>query len=84
MSFIELTPAFFNQDDLIKLRTEKGIHPLIPGITGWALVNGRDDIPIPLKIEYDAYYMDNKSIILDLKIVWMTTVNVLRKRGSKR
>jgi len=83
MSFIELKPAFFNQDDLIKLRTEKCMHPLISGITSWAQVNGRDDIPIPLKIEYDAYYMDNKSIILDLKIVWMTAVNVLRKRGSK-
>jgi O-antigen biosynthesis protein WbqP len=83
MSFVGPRPALYNQDDLITLRTLKGIHKIIPGITGWAQVNGRDDIPIPLKVEYDAYYMKNKSIILDLKIVWMTAVNVLRKRGIK-
>jgi O-antigen biosynthesis protein WbqP len=73
----------YNQDDLVDLRTKRGIHRLVPGVTGWAQVNGRDDIPIPLKVEYDEYYMNNKSIILDLKIVWMTAVNVLRKRGIK-
>ena len=83
MSFIGPRPALYNQDDLVDLRTKRGIHRLVPGVTGWAQVNGRDDIPIPLKVEYDAYYMKNKSIILDLKIVWMTTVNVLRKRGIK-
>ncbi|MCX5847534.1 MAG: sugar transferase [Deltaproteobacteria bacterium] len=83
MSFIGPRPALYNQDDLVDLRMKKGIHKLVPGITGWAQVNGRDDIPIPLKVEYDEYYMKNKSIILDLKIVWMTTVNVLRKRGIK-
>jgi O-antigen biosynthesis protein WbqP len=83
MSFIGPRPALYNQDDLVNLRTKKGIHRLIPGVTGWAQVNGRDDIPIPLKVEYDAYYMTNRSIVLDLKIVWRTAVNVLRKRGIK-
>jgi len=83
MSFIGPRPALHNQDDLINLRTIKGIHKLIPGITGWAQVNGRDDIPIPLKVEYDAYYMKNKSMLLELKIIWWTIVNVLRKKGIK-
>jgi len=83
MSFIGPRPALYNQDDLVDLRTKRGIDRLVPGVTGWAQVNGRDDIPIPLKVEYDEYYMNNKSIILDLKIVWMTAVNVLRKRGIK-
>jgi O-antigen biosynthesis protein WbqP len=83
MSFIGPRPALYNQDDLVELRSKRGIHRLVPGVTGWAQVNGRDDIAIPLKVEYDAYYMKNKSIILDLKIVWMTAVNVLRKKGIK-
>jgi O-antigen biosynthesis protein WbqP len=83
MSFIGPRPALYNQDDLVELRSKRGIHRLIPGVTGWAQVNGRDDIPIPLKVEYDEYYMKNKSIILDFKIVWMTVINVLRKRGIK-
>ncbi|MGO9138848.1 MAG: sugar transferase [Syntrophales bacterium] len=83
MSFIGPRPALYNQDDLVDLRTKKGIHRLVPGITGWAQVNGRDDIPISLKVEYDEYYMNNKSIILDLKIAWMTFFNILRQRGIK-
>ncbi len=83
MSLIGPRPALYNQDDLIELRTKKGIHRLIPGVTGWAQVNGRDDIPIPVKVEYEEYYMNHKSMILDLKIAWMTLVNVLRKRGVK-
>jgi O-antigen biosynthesis protein WbqP len=83
MSFIGPRPALYNQDDLVELRSKRGIHRLVPGVTGWAQVNGRDDIPIPLKVEYDEYYMNNKSIILDFKIVWMTVVNVIRKRGIK-
>ena len=83
MSLIGPRPALFNQDDLIELRTKKGVHKLIPGVTGWAQVNGRDDIPIPVKVEYDAYYMNHQSMILDLKIAWMTLVNVLGKRGVK-
>ena len=81
MSFIGPRPALYNQDDLIELRTKKGVHRLIPGVTGWAQVNGRDDIPIPVKVEYEEYYMNHKSLILDLKIAWMTFVNVLRKKG---
>jgi O-antigen biosynthesis protein WbqP len=83
MSIIGPRPALYNQDDLIELRSKKGIHRIVPGVTGWAQVNGRDDIPIPLKVEYDEYYMNNKSIILDLKIAWMTFINVLGKRGIK-
>jgi O-antigen biosynthesis protein WbqP len=83
MSFIGPRPALYNQDDLIELRTKKGVHRLIPGVTGWAQVNGRDDIPIPVKVEYEEYYMNHKSMILNLKIAWMTLVNVLRKRGVK-
>ena len=81
MSFIGPRPALYNQDDLIELRTRKGVHRLIPGVTGWAQVNGRDDLPIPVKVEYEEYYMNHKSMILDLKIAWMTLVNVLRKKG---
>lgn len=83
MSFIGPRPALYNQDDLIELRTKKGVHRLIPGVTGWAQVNGRDDLPIPVKVEYEEYYMNHKSLILDLKIALMTLVNVLRKRGVK-
>jgi len=72
MSFVGPRPALFNQDDLIALRTEKGVHRLIPGITGWAQINGRDDIPIPKKVEFDEYYLRNRSFILDFKILWMT------------
>jgi len=81
MSFIGPRPALFNQDDLVKLRTEKGIHRLIPGITGWAQVNGRDDLPIPVKVEFDEYYLKNRSLLLDVEILWMTFIKVLKKEG---
>jgi O-antigen biosynthesis protein WbqP len=81
MSFVGPRPALFNQDDLIALRTEKGIHKLIPGITGWAQVNGRDDLPIPVKVEYDAYYLKNRSLFLDVKILMMTLFKVLKREG---
>jgi len=81
MSFIGPRPALYNQDDLIKLRTEKGIHRLIPGITGWAQVNGRDDLPIPVKVEFEEYYLKNRSLLLDFKILWMTFIKVLKKEG---
>jgi O-antigen biosynthesis protein WbqP len=81
MSFVGPRPALFNQDDLVQLRTRKGVHTLIPGITGWAQINGRDDIPIPLKVEYDEYYLKNKSFFFDLKIISMTFVKVLRAEG---
>ena len=81
MSYVGPRPALFNQYDLIELRTRKGIHALIPGITGWAQVNGRDDLPIPLKVEYDEYYLKNKSLMLDLKILFMTIHKVLHSEG---
>ncbi len=81
MSFIGPRPALFNQDDLIELRTNKGIHRLVPGITGWAQVNGRDDIPIPLKVNYDEYYLKNKSFLMDLKILCMTLLKVAKAEG---
>jgi O-antigen biosynthesis protein WbqP len=81
MSFVGPRPALFNQYDLIELRTQKGIHKLIPGITGWAQINGRDDIPIPIKVEYDEYYLKNQSPLLDLKILFMTIFKVIRSEG---
>jgi O-antigen biosynthesis protein WbqP len=81
MSFIGPRPALYNQDDLVELRSERGIHRLVPGVTGWAQVNGRDDIPIPVKVEFDEYYLKNRSFILDLKILWMTFIKVLKTEG---
>jgi len=71
----------FNQDDLIALRSQHGIHELIPGITGWAQVNGRDELSIPEKVKYDEYYLKHKSFILDLKIILLTVLNVLGMKG---
>jgi O-antigen biosynthesis protein WbqP len=81
ISFVGPRPALYNQDDLVELRTEKGIHRLIPGITGWAQVNGRDELPIPVKVEFDEYYLNNRSFLLDLKILLMTFVKVVRREG---
>lgn len=82
MSFVGPRPALFNQDDLIALRTEKGIHRLLPGITGWAQINGRGDIPIPIKVEYDEYYLYHRSFCLDLKILVLTFVKVMRAESA--
>ena len=81
ISFVGPRPALYNQDDLVGLRTGKGIHKLIPGITGWAQVNGRDELPIPVKVEFDEYYLKNKSFVFDMKILWMTFVKVVRREG---
>jgi len=81
ISFVGPRPALYNQDDLIELRTGKGIHKLIPGITGWAQVNGRDKLPIPVKVKFDEYYLKNRSFLFDLKILWMTFVKVVRREG---
>jgi len=81
MSFVGPRPALFNQDDLIALRTEKGVHELVPGLTGWAQVNGRDELPIPLKVELDAEYLQRRSLLFDLKILWMTALKVLARDG---
>ncbi len=81
MSFVGPRPALFNQDDLIALRTEKGVHELVPGLTGWAQVNGRDELPIPQKVALDAEYLQRQSLRFDLKILWMTAVKVLARDG---
>ena len=81
MSFIGPRPALFNQDDLIELRTNKGIHKITPGITGWAQVNGRDDLPIPLKVEYDEYYLKNRSFSFDIKILFLTFFKTVKSEG---
>lgn len=83
MSFVGPRPALFNQDDLVELRTSKGIQTLMPGITGWAQINGRDDLPIPVKVDYDYYYLQNRSFLLDIKILALTLTNVLFRKGVK-
>lgn len=83
MSFVGPRPALYNQDDLIALRTAKGIHKIIPGITGWAQVNGRDELPIPQKVEYDEYYLHKRSFLLDLKILYMTALKVIKAEGVR-
>ena len=81
MSIVGPRPALFNQSDLIALRTEKGVHLLTPGLTGWAQINGRDELPIPVKVEFDVWYLEHRSFWLDLKIIAMTFVKVVRKEG---
>jgi len=83
MSFVGPRPALFNQDDLIKLRTEQGVHLLTPGLTGWAQVNGRDELPIPVKVEFDAHYLRNRSFLLDMRILFMTFLKVVRSEGVR-
>lgn len=81
MSIVGPRPALFNQDDLISLRTEKGVHKLKPGITGWAQVNGRDELPIPQKVEFDLYYLKHQSLWLDCYIILLTVFKVLKRDG---
>ena len=81
MSFVGPRPALFNQDDLIALRSEKNVHELVPGLTGWAQVNGRDELPILKKVELDAEYMRRQSFIFDLKVLWMTVLKVISRDG---
>ncbi|MBK7354670.1 MAG: sugar transferase [Propionivibrio sp.] len=81
MSFVGPRPALFNQDDLIALRTAQGVHELAPGLTGWAQVNGRDELPIPQKVAFDVEYMQRKSLCFDLRILWLTFVKVLGRDG---
>ena len=81
MAFVGPRPALYNQDDLIDLRTQKGIHQLTPGITGWAQIKGRDELPIPEKVEMDFYYIRNRSTCLDLKIIWHTFFAVFKSKG---
>jgi O-antigen biosynthesis protein WbqP len=81
MSFVGPRPALFNQDDLVALRTAAGIHILLPGLTGWAQVNGRDELPIPEKVRFDAEYLARHSMGFDLKILAMTFIKALRSEG---
>jgi O-antigen biosynthesis protein WbqP len=81
MSFVGPRPALFNQADLISMRTKKGVHELLPGLTGWAQVNGRDELPIPHKVQLDLSYMQRQSLLFDLKILWMTVLKVLTRDG---
>ncbi len=81
MSFVGPRPALFNQHDLIALRTEYGVHQLTPGLTGWAQVNGRDELPIPDKVKLDIEYMHNQSLFFDLKIIFLTILKVLCRDG---
>jgi O-antigen biosynthesis protein WbqP len=83
MSFVGPRPALFNQHDLIALRTQKGVHQLTPGLTGWAQVNGRDELPIPAKVAYDVYYLEHQRLFLDLKIIVMTALKVVTGVGVK-
>jgi O-antigen biosynthesis protein WbqP len=81
MSFVGPRPALFNQQDLIALRTEQGVHTLVPGLTGWAQVNGRDELPIPEKVKLDVVYLQRQSLWFDIRILWLTFVKVLRRDG---
>jgi O-antigen biosynthesis protein WbqP len=81
MSFVGPRPALFNQADLIALRTQSGVHELVPGLTGWAQVSGRDELPIPLKVERDVEYLRRRSFWFDLYILWLTAIKVLRGEG---
>jgi O-antigen biosynthesis protein WbqP len=83
MCFVGPRPALFNQDDLIELRTRRGIHQLVPGITGWAQINGRDDLPIPVKVTFDEYYFNHRSFAFDLKIIIATFYSALASKGVR-
>jgi len=76
-----LPPSLCNQQDLIALRTEQGVHTLVPGLTGWAQVNGRDELPILQKVQLDAEYLQRRSFWFDMKILWMTALKVLTRDG---
>lgn len=81
MSFVGPRPALFNQDDLIALRTEQGVDKLVPGLTGWAQVNGRDELPIPQKVALDVEYLQKQNMWFDIRILWLTFVKVVGRDG---
>ncbi len=83
LSFVGPRPALHNQNDLVALRTERGVHALIPGLTGWAQVNGRDDLPIPVKVQYDSEYLQKRTFLVDLQILCLTVLKVIRGDGVK-
>ena len=79
LSFVGPRPALYNQDDLIALRAEYGVEAIVPGLTGWAQINGRDDLPIPEKVALDVEYFQQRSFWFDLKILWLTCLKVLKR-----
>jgi O-antigen biosynthesis protein WbqP len=81
MCLVGPRPALYNQNDLIDLRTKKGVHRLTPGVTGWAQINGRDELPIPIKVKFDEYYLNHKSIGFDLHILAKTVLKTIRTEG---
>ena len=81
MSVVGPRPALFNQDNLIQMRTERGVHVIRPGLTGWAQINGRDELPIPEKVELDVYYLRRQSLAFDVKIILLTILKVVRRDG---
>src|SRR5512138_1281636 len=81
MSFVGPRPALFNQDDLVQLRTDRGVHELTPGLTGWAQINGRDELPIPVKVDFDSQYLDRRSLGFDLEILLRTAWKAFRGDG---
>ena len=81
MSFVGPRPALYNQDDLIALRAEYGVEAIVPGLTGWAQINGRDDLPIPEKVALDVEYMEGQSFLFDMKILWLTCLKVIKRDG---
>ncbi len=81
MSFVGPRPALFNQEDLIALRTGKGVHHILPGLTGWAQINGRDELPIPVKVDFDVEYLQKQNFYFDLKIIWLTFLKVIKRDG---
>lgn len=81
MSFVGPRPALFNQTELIEFRTRLGLDAIFPGLTGWAQVNGRDELPIAKKVEFDYEYLQRQSLVFDLKIMWLTLLKVFRRDG---
>jgi O-antigen biosynthesis protein WbqP len=81
MSFVGPRPALYNQADLIALRSEQGVDALLPGLTGWAQINGRDELPIPQKVAFDVQYLQRQSVLFDLRILWLTFVKVIQRDG---
>lgn len=81
MSFVGPRPALFNQNDLIELRTQQGVHELVPGLTGWAQINGRDELPIPAKVALDVEYLKRRSFVFDCFIIWQTAIKVFKRDG---
>jgi O-antigen biosynthesis protein WbqP len=81
MSFVGPRPALFNEENLIALRTASGVHQLVPGLTGWAQINGRDDLSVPEKVRFDAEYLRRRSFMFDLRILWLTVFRVLQRSG---